>query len=194
MTGSYILQLEGEQKSQILHGAALIWQYFWTAWYSTWNTWELLRTSAHQTLKSCLILLFIKEKTDMKYNVCSNSPCSSQGWPIRKIIMANFSNYADSARTVTLYKHATVMKSCWCGYAHCLQYLGTFRRRVLNVSSGIEKLGNIQPDLSLCLLLAWIVCYFCVWKGVRSTGKVWLKWQREIPSSHYHCSFAIDHQ
>ncbi|GAA6221888.1 sodium- and chloride-dependent GABA transporter 2-like [Lates japonicus] len=46
-----------------------------------------------------------------------------------------------------------------------------WQRRVLNISTGIEALGNIQWDLSLCLLLAWIICYFCVWKGVRSTGK-----------------------
>ncbi|KAM7402181.1 hypothetical protein PAMP_017445 [Pampus punctatissimus] len=46
-----------------------------------------------------------------------------------------------------------------------------WRRRVLNISTGIEVLGNIQWDLSLCLLLAWVICYFCVWKGVKSTGK-----------------------
>ena len=27
-------------------------------------------------------------------------------------------------------------------------------------------------DLALCLLLAWIICYLCVFKGVKSTGKV----------------------
>uniref|UniRef100_A0A3Q4HZG2 Transporter n=1 Tax=Neolamprologus brichardi TaxID=32507 RepID=A0A3Q4HZG2_NEOBR len=46
-----------------------------------------------------------------------------------------------------------------------------WQRRVLNISSGIEALGNIQWELSLCLLLAWVICYFCVWKGVKSTGK-----------------------
>ncbi|XP_077385582.1 LOW QUALITY PROTEIN: solute carrier family 6 member 11a [Festucalex cinctus] len=46
-----------------------------------------------------------------------------------------------------------------------------WRLRVLNISPGIEVLGKIQWDLSLCLLLAWVICYFCVWKGVRSTGK-----------------------
>uniref|UniRef100_A0A4W6D9P5 Transporter n=1 Tax=Lates calcarifer TaxID=8187 RepID=A0A4W6D9P5_LATCA len=51
------------------------------------------------------------------------------------------------------------------------KYIGPYRRRVLNISTGIEALGNIQWELSLCLLLAWIICYFCVWKGVRSTGK-----------------------
>ncbi|XP_077430299.1 sodium- and chloride-dependent GABA transporter 2-like [Vanacampus margaritifer] len=46
-----------------------------------------------------------------------------------------------------------------------------WRLRVLNISPGIEVLGKIQWELSLCLLLAWVICYFCVWKGVRSTGK-----------------------
>uniref|UniRef100_A0A3Q4C0R2 Transporter n=1 Tax=Mola mola TaxID=94237 RepID=A0A3Q4C0R2_MOLML len=46
-----------------------------------------------------------------------------------------------------------------------------WQRRVLNISTGIEHLGNIRWDLALCLLLAWVICYFCIWKGVRSTGK-----------------------
>ncbi|KAM9814177.1 sodium- and chloride-dependent GABA transporter 2-like [Neosynchiropus ocellatus] len=46
-----------------------------------------------------------------------------------------------------------------------------WRRRVLNISSGIEELGSVQWELCLCLLLTWIICYFCIWKGVRSTGK-----------------------
>ncbi|XP_028431208.1 sodium- and chloride-dependent GABA transporter 2 isoform X1 [Perca flavescens] len=46
-----------------------------------------------------------------------------------------------------------------------------WQRRVLNISTGIEALGNIQWELSLYLLLVWLICYFCVWKGVRSTGK-----------------------
>uniref|UniRef100_A0A8D3BH39 Transporter n=1 Tax=Scophthalmus maximus TaxID=52904 RepID=A0A8D3BH39_SCOMX len=36
----------------------------------------------------------------------------------------------------------------------------------------IEEVGSLRWELALCLLLAWILCYFCVWKGVRSTGKV----------------------
>lgn len=47
-----------------------------------------------------------------------------------------------------------------------------FRRRVLGISEGIEQIGSLRWELVLCLLLAWILCYFCVWKGVRSTGKV----------------------
>nr|XP_019964129.1 PREDICTED: sodium- and chloride-dependent GABA transporter 2-like [Paralichthys olivaceus] len=47
-----------------------------------------------------------------------------------------------------------------------------WERRILGLSSGIENIGNIRWDLALCLLLAWILCYFCVWNGVKSTGKV----------------------
>uniref|UniRef100_A0A673BEN7 Transporter n=1 Tax=Sphaeramia orbicularis TaxID=375764 RepID=A0A673BEN7_9TELE len=43
--------------------------------------------------------------------------------------------------------------------------------RVLQMS-GDRFFGNLNWDLSLCLLLAWIICYFCIWKGVKSIGKV----------------------
>ncbi|TKS71365.1 Sodium- and chloride-dependent GABA transporter 3 [Collichthys lucidus] len=54
------------------------------------------------------------------------------------------------------------------GYLFALDLL----RRVLGISQGIEEIGSLRWELALCLLLAWILCYFCVWKGVRSTGKV----------------------
>uniref|UniRef100_A0A3B4G813 Transporter n=1 Tax=Pundamilia nyererei TaxID=303518 RepID=A0A3B4G813_9CICH len=47
-----------------------------------------------------------------------------------------------------------------------------WERRVLMISGGIEEIGSIQWEVLLCLIAMWIVCYFCIWKGVRSTGKV----------------------
>ncbi|XP_056292961.1 sodium- and chloride-dependent GABA transporter 2-like [Pseudoliparis swirei] len=47
-----------------------------------------------------------------------------------------------------------------------------WERRVLNLSGNIHELGSIQWELALCLLLSWIICYFCIWKGIKSTGKV----------------------
>lgn len=47
-----------------------------------------------------------------------------------------------------------------------------WERRVLNLSGSIHELGGIRWELALCLLLSWIICYFCVWQGVKSTGKV----------------------
>lgn len=42
----------------------------------------------------------------------------------------------------------------------------------MGITSGIHDLGSLRWELALCLLLAWIICYFCIWKGVKSTGKV----------------------
>lgn len=33
-------------------------------------------------------------------------------------------------------------------------------------------MGSLNWDLVLCLFIAWVMCYFCIWKGVKSTGKV----------------------
>lgn len=46
------------------------------------------------------------------------------------------------------------------------------RRRALMISPGIEHIGNIRWELAGTLLLVWILCYFCIWKGVKWTGKV----------------------
>ncbi|XP_022901340.1 sodium- and chloride-dependent GABA transporter 1 [Onthophagus taurus] len=47
-----------------------------------------------------------------------------------------------------------------------------WERRALMISAGIEHVGGIRWELAGTLLLVWIVCYFCIWKGVKWTGKV----------------------
>ncbi|KAJ8257359.1 hypothetical protein GJAV_G00184760 [Gymnothorax javanicus] len=47
-----------------------------------------------------------------------------------------------------------------------------WERQVLNITGNMNEMGNIRWELALCLLLSWIICFFCVWKGVKSTGKV----------------------
>uniref|UniRef100_A0A8C1RY40 Transporter n=1 Tax=Cyprinus carpio TaxID=7962 RepID=A0A8C1RY40_CYPCA len=47
-----------------------------------------------------------------------------------------------------------------------------WERRVLSISSGIEEVGSLRWELALCLAIAWVICYFCIWKGPKSTGKV----------------------
>uniref|UniRef100_UPI00358DEC40 sodium- and chloride-dependent GABA transporter 3-like isoform X2 n=1 Tax=Myxine glutinosa TaxID=7769 RepID=UPI00358DEC40 len=59
---------------------------------------------------------------------------------------------------------------------HLLGGIGTthmdHRLRVLRLSKGIEYLGTVHWDLALCLLAAWVICFFCILKGTKSTGKV----------------------
>ncbi|XP_075875947.1 sodium- and chloride-dependent GABA transporter 3-like [Nelusetta ayraudi] len=47
-----------------------------------------------------------------------------------------------------------------------------WERRILGMSAGIEEVGNVRWDLALCLLASWVFCYFSIWKGVKSSGKV----------------------
>ena len=42
----------------------------------------------------------------------------------------------------------------------------------LDQSSGIEALGGIRWQLVLCLLAVYLICYFSLWKGISTSGKV----------------------
>ena len=47
-------------------------------------------------------------------------------------------------------------------------------RYVLHIqgSRGIGSPGQIRWNLCLCLLLAWVIVFLCILKGVKSSGKV----------------------
>ena len=56
--------------------------------------------------------------------------------------------------------------------SYILPILFYARHRALQISGGIEEVGTINWQLALCLIVAWVLVYFCIWKGVHSTGKV----------------------
>ncbi|KAL3857828.1 hypothetical protein ACJMK2_012460 [Sinanodonta woodiana] len=47
-----------------------------------------------------------------------------------------------------------------------------FERQLLGKTSGIDEAGVLKWDLALILLMCWIIVYFCIWKGTKSSGKV----------------------
>ncbi|XP_077422414.1 solute carrier family 6 member 4a [Vanacampus margaritifer] len=49
-----------------------------------------------------------------------------------------------------------------------------YTRHVLQVhlSSGLHQLGSVSWQLALCLLFIFIIVYFSIWKGVKTSGKV----------------------
>ncbi len=42
----------------------------------------------------------------------------------------------------------------------------------MHEADGIERIGPVKWDLALCLLGVFLLVYFSLWKGVKSTGKV----------------------
>ncbi|XP_031713275.1 sodium- and chloride-dependent GABA transporter 1 [Anarrhichthys ocellatus] len=47
-----------------------------------------------------------------------------------------------------------------------------FKYKMLEQTSGVDEAGVVRWELLLILLLAWVLIYFCIFKGVKSTGKV----------------------
>ncbi|XP_014662881.1 PREDICTED: sodium- and chloride-dependent transporter XTRP3A-like [Priapulus caudatus] len=45
-------------------------------------------------------------------------------------------------------------------------------RDALNISPSIEEFGGIQWKMAGCLCLAWIIVFFCIMKGIKSSGRV----------------------
>ncbi|ENN73382.1 hypothetical protein YQE_10009, partial [Dendroctonus ponderosae] len=49
-----------------------------------------------------------------------------------------------------------------------------FNRAILELhkSEGLHDLGAIKWDTALCLLAVYVICYFSLWKGISTSGKV----------------------
>ncbi|NXS13322.1 SC6A8 protein, partial [Neodrepanis coruscans] len=47
-----------------------------------------------------------------------------------------------------------------------------WENKVLRLSGGIDEPGEMNWEVILCLVTTWVAVYFCIWKGVKSTGKI----------------------
>ncbi|ESO08385.1 hypothetical protein HELRODRAFT_74696, partial [Helobdella robusta] len=42
----------------------------------------------------------------------------------------------------------------------------------IDKAAGIENLGHIKWQIALCLFVVYLICYFSLWKGISTSGKV----------------------
>jgi hypothetical protein len=42
----------------------------------------------------------------------------------------------------------------------------------INKSKGIHEVGPIKWEIALCLCVIFVVVYFSMWRGIKSSGKV----------------------
>lgn len=43
---------------------------------------------------------------------------------------------------------------------------------MLQISHGIEEYDNLRWELVACLICAWLLIYFALWKSIKSSAKV----------------------
>lgn len=57
-------------------------------------------------------------------------------------------------------------------YAISLFFFVFRRNKVLQISNGIQYPGGMRWELVACLVCAWILVYFAIWKSIKSSAKV----------------------
>lgn len=45
-------------------------------------------------------------------------------------------------------------------------------RYVLQITDSMDDMGSLRVELLVALIVAWVLVYFCLWKGIKSSGKV----------------------
>ncbi|KAG2471256.1 INE protein, partial [Polypterus senegalus] len=58
-----------------------------------------------------------------------------------------------------------------------------FDRNLLRKTDGIDQIGKMRWELFGLLILSWVIVYLCIFKGVHSTGKVWVNAAAQIFNS-----------
>ncbi|OXA62021.1 sodium- and chloride-dependent GABA transporter 1 [Folsomia candida] len=116
-----------------------------------------------------IFYFFMSFSTTLPWRDCGNSwntnLCLGQNFKREDFCRSRFENGINTTfctvagQTLPIKNFSDPVKEFW-------------NRRVLDISSGIDDLGEVRWELAGTLLIVWIMVYFCIWKGVKWTGKV----------------------
>ncbi|KAK2574017.1 Sodium-dependent dopamine transporter [Acropora cervicornis] len=134
----------------------------------------------------CLYYLFLSMAKDVPWKSCGNwwnTPKCLSG-PIPPItnnctaLSSNTSNTLVNGTNALFNATASLVNSSFsnCTSQGAPKYTSPpmeyWENYVLRITDSIGDAGIFRWEIVLCLLAAWIVVYFCMWKGVKSSGKV----------------------
>ncbi|XP_054902074.1 sodium- and chloride-dependent creatine transporter 1 [Poeciliopsis prolifica] len=85
---------------------------------------------------------------------------------------ASPSNFSSTLPPLNLTSLLLINNSCMEAEGLRSPIIEFWERKVLRLSGGLHEPGVISYEMVLCLVATWVIVYFCIWKGVKSTGKV----------------------
>ncbi|XP_070564521.1 sodium- and chloride-dependent GABA transporter 2-like [Ptychodera flava] len=91
--------------------------------------------------------------SDLPWNSCGNS------WNTENCVDDYIFNRNDTNGTSNITSPVPSIVEFW-------------ERKALKLSDGIEDMGTVNWEMAIALIVAWILVYLCVFKGVKSTGRV----------------------
>lgn len=84
---------------------------------------------------------------------------------------ATISRTNDSVRLMNNYMSPSSLVNASLSSRRSDSTVEFWEHRILQMTEGIETMGGLQWELVACLAVVWIVCFFCIWKGIKSTGR-----------------------
>ncbi|XP_065220919.1 sodium- and chloride-dependent GABA transporter 1 [Planococcus citri] len=115
---------------------------------------------------------FVSIGTDLPWRYCNNS------WNTKSCVTPMDRHRGLNCWNNTLATDPASYKICSVNHVNISYSMITdpvkeyWERRALMISKGIDDIGGIRWEFAGCLLVVWTMCYFCIWKGVKWTGKV----------------------
>ena len=123
-------------------------------------------------LSWCVYYFFMSFQTNLpwsKKNCINYQPYSKLENEVNRLSKMNLSDPLVKAN----HTYFTTLKNSFPDCCVIDAPMWYFYHRTLQVSSNIEDAGvGLNAKLTICLVVAWLVTYLCVVKGIQSSGKV----------------------